>query len=138
MLNRIILIGRLTRDPELKYTPSGLPVAHFGLAVDRPFKNAQGERDVDFFNIVAWRQRAEFVSQYASKGRLIAVEGRVEIRSFVGQDGVKRNATDIVAENVQLLDSARDSGAQQTTSSGETTGAPPMGDEDFADPFSES
>jgi single-strand DNA-binding protein len=140
MVNRIVLIGRLTRDPELKYTTSGVPVATFGLAVNRRTKNAQGEREVDFFNVVAWRQTAEFVSQYAAKGRMTAVDGRVQIRNYVGQDGMKRTATEVVADNVELLDSGRDGagGAAPGGSAGADTSAAPSGDDDFADPFSET
>ncbi len=104
MLNRIILIGRLTRDPELRYVPSGHPVASFTLAVDRPFANQQGERDTDFIDIVAWRKLAEQVSQHLSKGRLVAVEGRLQIRSYETQDGQKRRVAEVVADGVRFLD----------------------------------
>ena len=140
MLNHIVLIGRLTRDPELKYTPTGLPVASFGIAVDRPTKNAQGEREVDFINIVAWRQRAEFISQYASKGKKIAVEGRLQIRNYVGQDGMKRTFTEVVADNCEMLDPRDATGSGAGTPSAhapDATAAPPVADEDFADPFGE-
>ena len=103
MLNRIILIGRLTRDPELRYVPSGHPVASFTLAVDRPFANQQGERDTDFIDIVAWRKLAEQASQHLSKGRLVAVEGRLQIRSYETQDGQKRKAAEVVADAVRFL-----------------------------------
>jgi single-strand DNA-binding protein len=104
VLNRIILIGRLTRDPELRYVPSGQPVAQFTLAVDRPFTNQQGERDTDFIDIVAWRKLAEQVSQHLSKGRLVAVEGRLQIRSYETQDGQKRRVAEVVADGVRFLD----------------------------------
>ncbi|MDR7554823.1 MAG: single-stranded DNA-binding protein [Armatimonadota bacterium] len=104
MLNRIILIGRLTRDPELRYVPSGQPVASFTLAVDRPFTNQQGERETDFIDVVAWRKLAEQVSQHLSKGRLVAVEGRLQIRSFETQDGQKRRVAEVVADAVRFLD----------------------------------
>lgn len=104
MLNRIILIGRLTRDPELRYVPSGQPVASFSLAVDRPFANQQGERETDFIDIVAWRRLAEQVSQHLSKGRLVAVEGRLQIRSYETQDGQKRKVAEVVADGVRFLD----------------------------------
>ncbi|MDR7418930.1 MAG: single-stranded DNA-binding protein [Armatimonadota bacterium] len=104
MLNRIILIGRLTRDPELRYVPSGHPVASFTLAVDRPFANQQGERETDFIDIVAWRKLAEQVSQHLSKGRLVAVEGRLQIRSYETQDGQKRKVSEVVADGVRFLD----------------------------------
>lgn len=104
MLNRIILIGRLTRDPELRYVPSGQPVASFTLAVDRPFTNQQGERQTDFIDIVAWRRLAEQVTQHLSKGRLVAVEGRLQVRSYETQDGQKRKAAEVVADAVRFLD----------------------------------
>jgi single-strand DNA-binding protein len=104
VLNRIILIGRLTRDPELRYVPSGHPVASFTLAVDRPFANQQGERDTDFIDIVAWRKLAEQASQHLSKGRLVAVEGRLQIRSYETQDGQKRRVAEVVADGIRFLD----------------------------------
>ncbi len=104
MYNRIILIGRLTRDPELRYVPSGAPVASFTLAVDRPFRDQQGNRETDFIDIVAWRKLAEQVSQYMSKGRMVAVEGRLQIRSYETQDGQKRKVSEVVADGVRFLD----------------------------------
>lgn len=104
MLNRVILIGRLTRDPELRYVPSGQPVASFTLAVDRPFTNQAGERETDFIDIVAWRKLADQVSQHLSKGRLVAVEGRLQIRSYETQDGQKRKVAEVVADGVRFLD----------------------------------
>lgn len=112
MLNRVILIGRLTRDPELRYVPSGQPVASFSLAVDRPFTNQAGERETDFIDIVAWRKLADQVSQHLSKGRLVAVEGRLQIRSWEAQDGQKRKAAEVVADAVRFLD--RKGGQTQT------------------------
>jgi single-strand DNA-binding protein len=105
--NRIILIGRLTRDPELRYVPSGAPVASFTLAVDRPFRDQQGNRETDFIDIVAWRKLAEQVSQYMSKGRMVAVEGRLQIRSYETQDGQKRKVSEVVADGIRFLDRAR-------------------------------
>lgn len=107
MYNRIILIGRLTRDPELRYVPSGAPVASFTLAVDRPFRDQQGNRETDFIDVVAWRKLAEQVSQYMSKGRMVAVEGRLQIRSYETQDGQKRKVAEVVADGVRFLDRAR-------------------------------
>jgi single-strand DNA-binding protein len=104
VLNRIILIGRLTRDPELRYVPSGQPVASFSLAVDRPFTNQAGERETDFIDVVAWRKLADQVSQHLSKGRLVAVEGRLQIRNWETQDGQKRKAAEVVADAVRFLD----------------------------------
>jgi single-strand DNA-binding protein len=107
--NKVMLIGRLTRDPELRYTSGGLAMVSFSIAVDRPFKDQQtGERKTDFFRCKAWRQKAEFVSNYVQKGRLVAVDGRIEMNEYVGQDGTKKYSTDIVADNVELLDGNRD------------------------------
>jgi single-strand DNA-binding protein len=142
-MNRVILIGRLTKDPELKYTPSGVPVATFGLAVNRYTKNAQGEREVDFFNLVAWRQRAEFVSQYVAKGRKVVVEGRIQTRNYVAQDGTKRYTFEIQVDSIDTLDSARDPNMAGAGTSGDSShpadAAPPAhtDSDDFADPFSE-
>ncbi len=107
MLNTVILIGRLTRNPELRYTGSGTAVASFTLAVDRPFNNQQGERETDFIDIVCWRQLAEQVSQHLTKGRLVAVEGRLQIRSYETQDGQRRKAAEVVASAVRFLDRPR-------------------------------
>lgn len=109
MLNRIVLIGRLTRDPESSYTPAGVAIAKFGLAVDRITKNQEtGEREVDFINIVAWRRTADYVSQYCRKGYLVAVEGRLQIRSWVAQDGTRRTAAEVVADNCEILSRPRE------------------------------
>lgn len=104
MLNRVILIGRLTRDPELRYTPSGVPVAHFSLAVDRTFTNQQGERETDFIDIVVWRKLAETVANHLTKGRLAAVQGRLQVRSYETQDGQKRRVWEVVGDQVAFLD----------------------------------
>lgn len=103
MLNRIILIGRLTRDPELRYTTAGNPVATFTLAVDRPFRRAQGEREADFIPIVAWRKLGETVSLYVGKGRLVAVEGRLQVRKYETKDGAPGRATEVIASAVRFL-----------------------------------
>lgn len=103
MLNRVVLIGRLATDPELKYTPSGLAVTSFVIAVDRR-PNQQGEKEADFIPIVAWKQSAEFAANYLSKGRLIAVDGRLQIRSWVAQDGSRRKSAEVVAESLKSLD----------------------------------
>ena len=112
MLNRIILIGRLTADPEAKYTPSGIAVTTFRIAVDRPISaeaKAQGqEKQADFIDIVAWRQNAEFAANYLQKGRLVAVEGKLQIREYVTQDGQRRKAAEVVADNLKGLDRARE------------------------------
>jgi single-strand DNA-binding protein len=121
-LNKVILIGRLTADPELRYTTSDIAVAEFRIAVDRPFKSASGEKKTDFFRCKAWRQTAEFVNNYVKKGNLVAVEGRVEINEFTGQDGVKKYFTDIVCDQVQGLTSRSESGGSDT---GGYAAAPP-------------
>lgn len=110
MYNRVILIGRLTRDPELRYTPNGVAVASFTLAVDRNFKGADGNRETDFINIVAWRALGERCSNYLSKGKLAAVEGRLQIRNYDDKDGNKRTAAEVVADDVRFL-SPKDSGS---------------------------
>ncbi|HIT25933.1 MAG TPA: single-stranded DNA-binding protein, partial [Candidatus Enterenecus avicola] len=109
MLNRIILMGRLTRDPELRHTQSGTAVASFSLAVDRDFKSRDsGEKATDFIDIVAWRNTAEFVSKYFTKGRMAVVEGRLQIRDWTDRDGGKRRSAEVVADNVYFGDSKRD------------------------------
>jgi len=110
MLNRVILIGHLANDPELKYTPSGVAVSTFRVAVSRPFTNAQGERDADFIDIVAWRQTAEFAANYLGKGRLVAVEGRLQIRSYQAQDGSRRRVSEVVCDNLKALNRPREGG----------------------------
>ncbi len=112
MLNRIVLIGRVTADPELRYTGSGIPVANFRIAVDRSFASSSGERQTDFINIVAWRQRAEFSANYLTKGRLVAVDGRLQIREWTTQEGQRRQTAEVVADEVRGLDRPREEGAR--------------------------
>lgn len=116
MLNRVILIGRLANDPELKYTPSGIAVTTFRIAVDRPISaeaRSQGqEKQADFIDIVTWRQNAEFAANYLGKGRLVAVEGKLQIREYVTQDGQRRRAAEVVVDNLKSLDKPRDQGEQ--------------------------
>lgn len=107
MINVVVLVGRLTRDPELRHTPSGRPVSTFTLAVDRPFTNQQGEREADFINIVVWGRQAETVAQYLGKGRLVAVKGRLQVRSYETADGQRRWVTEVVADDVRFLDRSR-------------------------------
>lgn len=116
MLNRVVLIGRLTKDPELRYTPSGVAVASFTLAVDRNFKNANGEREADFIPCVVYRQLAELCANYLAKGRVAAVDGRLQIRTYDTQDGQRRWVTEVVAENVRFL-SPREGGNSGHSSS---------------------
>lgn len=109
MLNRIIIMGRLTRDPELRHTQTGTPVASFSLAVDRDFRDKQtGERATDFIDVVAWRQTGEFVSRYFAKGRMAVVEGRLQIRDWTDREGNKRRSAEVVADNIYFGDSRRD------------------------------
>ena len=99
-LNRVVIMGRLTRDPELRRTGSGTAVTSFSLAVDRDFKSQSGEKETDFIDIVAWRNTAEFVSKYFTKGRMAVVEGRLQIRDWTDKDGGKRRSAEVVADNV--------------------------------------
>ena len=109
MLNKIFIMGRLTRDPELRRTQTGTPVASFSLAVDRDFKDkSTGERTTDFIDVVAWRQTGEFVSRYFTKGRMAVVEGRLQIRDWTDKDGNKRRSAEVVADQVYFGDSKRD------------------------------
>ena len=110
MLNRVVLIGRLTKDPDLRYTQSGIAVATFTLAVDRKYKNQAGEREADFIDIVAWRQLGELCSNYLSKGKLCAIEGSLQIRSYEGKDGIRRKAAEVIADDVNFL-SPKDGGS---------------------------
>lgn len=106
-MNRVILIGRLTRDPELKYTPgNGTAVATFSLAVDRRMPNKDGRREADFVPVVAWGKIGENTANYCSKGRLVGVAGRLQIRHYDGKDGVKRTIAEVVADEVQFLEKA--------------------------------
>ena len=112
MLNRIIIMGRLARDPELRRTQTGTPVASFRLAVDRDFKDkSTGERSTDWIDVVAWRATAEFVSRYFTKGRMAVVTGRLQIRNWTDKEGNKRRSAEVVADNVYFGDSKRDGAA---------------------------
>ena len=108
MLNKIIIMGRLTRDPELRRTASSTAVAGFTLAVDRDFKSQNGEKSTDFIDVVAWRNTAEFVAKYFTKGRMAVVEGRLQIRDWKDKDGNNRRSAEVVAENVYFGDYKRD------------------------------
>ncbi|WP_138754009.1 single-stranded DNA-binding protein [Paenibacillus sinopodophylli] len=114
MLNRVILIGRLTRDPELRYTPAGVAVTQFTLAVDRPFTSGgQGEREADFIPVVTWRQLAETCANYLRKGRLTAVEGRIQVRNYENNEGKRVYVTEVIADNVRFLESNKDGGSRE-------------------------
>ncbi|MCW5936637.1 MAG: single-stranded DNA-binding protein [Fimbriimonadaceae bacterium] len=131
-LNRVILIGRLTRDPELRSTTTGKNVANFGIAVDRRFKGQDGV-DVDFFNVSAWGSTAEFCANYLGKGRLVAVDGRLQTRKYTTNEGVNREVTEIIADNVQGLDRPREDGEAPRAEAG----GKPVPAEDEFDPFAE-
>lgn len=109
--NKVVLMGNLTADPELKQTPSGVSVTTFGVAVERRFQNSDGQRDVDFINIVCWRQTAEFVSKYFSKGKPILICGSIQTRSWTDNNGQKRYATEVVADEVSFVGKKDDSGS---------------------------
>lgn len=104
MLNTVVLIGRLTRDPEMRYTQSGKAVTTIRLAVDRGTSNPQGQRETDFIDVVAWDKQAESVANYMEKGRLVAVQGRLQIRQYETQDGQKREKAEVVANTVRFLE----------------------------------
>jgi single-strand DNA-binding protein len=140
MLNRIVLIGRLTQDPELRYTQAGHAVASFSLAVERPRANQAGERETDFINIVVWQKLGELSAQYLRKGRLAAVEGRLQIRQYENKEGQKVRVAEVVADNVRFLDRGTDgpstgSGQSSEKSSDQArpSNAPRYQDDPFAD-----
>ncbi|EHT1688235.1 single-stranded DNA-binding protein, partial [Listeria monocytogenes] len=115
MMNRVVLVGRLTKDPDLRYTPAGVAVATFTLAVNRTFTNQQGEREADFINCVVWRKPAENVANFLKKGSMAGVDGRVQTRNYEDKDGKRVYVTEIVAESVQFLES-KQNGAGGSTS----------------------
>lgn len=118
MLNHITIMGRLTRDPELRRTPAGVPVVSFSLAVDRDFKGQDGEKETDFIDVVAWRATAEYVAKYYTKGRMAVVDGRIQIRDWTDNDGNKRRSAEVVAENVYFGDSNRGADNGRSTQAG--------------------
>ena len=128
MINRTVLVGRLTKDPELKYTPSGVPMARFTLAVNRPFSNQQGEKEADFINCVAWRKQAENLSNFMKKGNMVGIEGRIQTGSFEGQDGKRVFTTDVIADSIQFLE-ARGGGSGSPNTQGQQN---QMGEDPFA------
>ncbi len=109
-MNKILLVGRLAQQPELRYTQNGVAVARFTIAVNRPFTNQQGERDADFIDVVVWRAQAENCANYLSKGRLVGVEGRLQIRSYETAEGQKRRVAEVVADRVEFLDRGKETG----------------------------
>ena len=131
MLNKIFIMGRLTRDPELRRTQSGTAVTSFSLAVDRDFKSQSGEKETDFIDVVAWRSTAEFVAKYFTKGRMAVVEGRLQIRDWKDREGNNRRSAEVVADNVYFGDSKRDAegggsyGGYSAPAPGSAPAAPP-------------
>ena len=125
-MNRVVLVGNLTADPESRTTQSGLAQCTLRLAVQRRFANPQGVREADFFTIICWRQTAEFCARYLSKGRKIAVEGSIQIRSYDAQDGSKRYVTEILADNVEFCDSRPNDGSRARTDNPPPPPEPPM------------
>ena len=135
MLNHIVIMGRLTRDPELRRTGSGVAVASFSLAVDRDFAPKDGgERETDFIDCVAWRQTGEFVSKYFTKGRMAVVSGRLQIRSWTDKDGIKRRSAEVVADNVYFGDSKRDNDGGNSSYSGNAYGGNSYGGNAYSAP----
>ena len=120
-MNKVVLIGRLTRDPELRYTGSNTAVATFSLAVNRNFTNQQGEREADFINIVVWRKQAENVKNYLSQGSQVAIEGRIQTRSYDDNNGQKRYVTEVVADNVEFLSSKNSSNSSNGGSNSQSS-----------------
>ena len=126
MLNKIILMGRLTRDPELRRTQSGTAVTSFSLAFDRDFKGQNGEKETDFIDVVAWRNTAEFVSKYFSKGRMAVVEGRLQLRDWTDKEGIKRRAAEVIADSVYFGDAKRSEGGDDWTPPAVSQGFAPV------------
>ena len=134
MINNLTLVGRLTKDVELKYTPANQAVAQFTLAVNRTFKNANGEREADFINCVIWRQAAENLANWAKKGALIGITGRIQVRNYENQQGQRVYVTEVIAENFQMLESRNQQQEQQQSQPQQRTAAPQQNKQ--PDPFS--
>ena len=132
MINNVVLVGRMTRDAELRYTPSNQAVATFSLAVNRNFKNQNGEREADFINVVIWRQQAENLANWAKKGALIGVTGRIQTRSYDNQQGQRVYVTEVVAESFQLLESRT---AREGQGGGYSAGNSCTGGNDYNSPY---
>ena len=130
MINRVTLVGRLTKDPEFRTTPNGVNVANFTLAVNRTFTNSQGEREADFINVVVFRKQAENVNNYLSKGQLAGVDGRMQSRSYENNEGKRIFVTEVVADNVQFLEPKNSN--QQNSQSQQQRGQAPSGNNPFA------
>ena len=131
MINSVVIMGRLTYEPELRATPSGISVVRFQVAVDRNFQRAGEERKADFIDVTAWRQTAEFVSKYFRKGSMIAVEGSIQTDNFTDKDGNKRKSVQVVASNVSFCGSKAESGAQTAAPAPDAEFEPIGGDDDL-------
>lgn len=139
MINRVVLVGRLTKDPDLRITPNGISVTTFTLAVNRTYTNQQGEREADFINCVAWRKQAENVANYLKKGSLAGIDGRIQTRSYEGQDGKRVYVTEILAESVQFLDSrGKGNGDTQKSNTGQNQASDRAYNQAHDDPFADS
>jgi single-strand DNA-binding protein len=123
MMNRTVLVGRLTKDPELRYTPNGVATATFTLAASRPFTNQQGERETDFINVVVWKKPAENVANFLKKGSLAGVDGRIQTRNYESSDGKRVYVTEVVAESVQFLEPKKDGQQQNNQTNTNTSGS---------------
>ncbi|HSH23971.1 MAG TPA: single-stranded DNA-binding protein [Massilibacterium sp.] len=134
MINRVVLVGRLTKDPDLRFTANGIAVTRFTCAVNRTFTNAQGEREADFINIVVWRRQAENVANYCHKGMLVGIDGRIQTSSYENQEGRRVYVTEVVADSVQFLESKSQS--QQSGMGTRNYGAAPQGQPQGNNPFS--
>lgn len=134
-MNKVMLIGNLTRDPELTTTNNGISLCRFGLAVQRRFSSSDGERDVDFFNIVVWRAPAENCYKYLKKGSKVGIVGSIQTRSYEGNDGTKRYATDIVAEEVEFLTSKNANGTEELAPETASAGSKSTGKSDVVNTF---
>ncbi|MBS1705433.1 MAG: single-stranded DNA-binding protein [Armatimonadetes bacterium] len=140
MINRVVLVGRLTRDPELRTTTTGKSVCTFSIAVTKKIKPSDGSPDADFFNVTAWGQTADYVSNYLTKGRLVGVDGRLQSRKYTASDGSNREVIEVVADNVQGLDRPRDDAGGAPHGGGHTAAVAsgPAPDPDEYDPFADN
>lgn len=132
MINNVVLVGRIVRDPELKYTPSNVAIATFTLAVNRRFKNANGDREADFINCVIWRQSAENLTNWAKKGNLIGITGSIQVRNYDNKEGQRIYVTEVIADNFQMLESGKGQVNQNSHPQSQSNGAKEP------DPFSSS
>ncbi len=128
MMNRVVLVGRLTKDIDLRYTPNGVAVANFTLAVNRPFKSQDGEQQADYVQVQVWRKPAENAANYLKKGSLCGVDGRIQTRNFEGQDGKRVYVTEVVADSVQFLEPKRDNQSTQSNNQPSNQGDPFSGE----------